>query len=56
MGTVLAADDRKIVLAQRIVQAEILSCGRQGNQSRLLRRTQDGFAWHGPLCGDKETP
>jgi hypothetical protein len=42
------ADDRKIILAQCIVQAEILSCRRQGNQSRLLRRTQDGFAWHGP--------
>ena len=52
----VAADDRKIILAQCIVQAEILSCRRQGNQSRLLRRTQDGFAWHGPLCGDKETP
>jgi hypothetical protein len=38
----------------RIVQAEMLFCGRQGNQSRLLRRTQDGFAWHGPLCGENE--
>ena len=36
MGTTLTADDRQVVLAQRIVQAEILFCGRQGNQSRLL--------------------
>ena len=27
---------------------------KEGNQSRLLRRIQDGFAWHGPLCGDKD--
>jgi hypothetical protein len=27
MGTTLTADDRQIVLAQRIMQAEILFCG-----------------------------
>jgi hypothetical protein len=34
---VLAADDRKILLAQHIVQAEILSYGQQGTKEKTRR-------------------
>jgi hypothetical protein len=40
MGTALAADDREIILAQRIVQAEILFCARQGNQAMATLKTR----------------
>jgi putative DNA-invertase from lambdoid prophage Rac len=53
MRATLAADDGKIILAQRIVQAEVVFCSRQGGQSRLLGYTQNGFTWHELFLGEK---
>ena len=46
MRAALASDDRKIILTQRIMQQEVVFCARQGDQSRLLGCTQNGFTWH----------
>ena len=43
MRATLASDDRKIILTQRIVQPEVVIRARQGDQSRLLGCTQNGF-------------
>ena len=53
MWATLTSDDRKIILAQRIMQAEVVFCARQRDQSRLLGGTQDGFTWHELFLGDK---
>jgi len=43
MRSTLTADDGKIILAQRIVRAEVVFRSRQGGQSHLLCCTQDGL-------------
>src|SRR6516225_6534061 len=53
MRSTLTADDGKIILAQRIVQAEVVFRSRQGGQSHLLCCTQDGFTWHELFLDEK---